>query len=584
MKRIIEKIKDYAKNSRGILITAALCLAAIVMVTCFFVYSTSYAKILPNIWVEDIKIGGMTIDEAKNELNSRFFVHKPDRMLVFECEGEQLQVKLSDLDVIVENQKTAENAFAIGRESGWLGKTAKMFELAFKSEKIEPEFSVNEKLLDDLLKELAKDKEMASEATHYRLDGDRLTIVRGHGGRLIDRKRAAEMVAEAATKSDANKLSFKIETVEEEKVDLERLYKDITAPMKSAEYQLEDGEVVVVPEKMGITVDKSLIKAALDSNQEEYTITVVTEKPEKTKEELEKLLFRDVMGTWTSSFATSSEARAQNVILTAERINGKVLMPGDVFSYDNTIGRRTYANGFREAGVYIGNKVETGIGGGICQTSSTLYSAALYANLEIVSRTSHSLPVSYMPAGQDATIAEGYIDLKIKNNTDYPVKISAQVNGRRLTCSILGVKEEGIAVELFHTRTATYTPQTERTSNPEIPKGYKYITNKGAEGYSIASVRVVKKAGKTIKSEKLTSSVYRAAPVEEEVNPADADTPSEQLKVYTPGMTIPTEEPGPSNENIDTPDETEKMPEEETTFPDVENAEAEEEEPENVNV
>ena len=94
-----------------------------------------------------------------------------------------------------------------------------------------------------------------------------------------------------------------------------------------------------------------------------------------------------------------------------------------------------------EAGVYIGNKVETGIGGGICQTSSTLYSAVLYANLEIVSRTSHSLPVSYMPPGQDATIAEGYIDFKFRNNTDYPIKVIAIAENRKVVCTILGTRE-----------------------------------------------------------------------------------------------------------------------------------------------
>ncbi|MDO4744218.1 MAG: VanW family protein, partial [Clostridia bacterium] len=249
----------------------------------------------------------------------------------------------------------------------------------------------------------------------------------------------------------------------------------------------------------------------------------------------------------------------------ANRINGKILMPGEEFSYDKTIGKRTVANGYREAGVYIGNKVESGIGGGICQTSSTLYSAALYANLEIVSRTSHSLPVSYVPAGQDATIAEGYIDLKLKNNTPYPVKIIATVSGRKLTCSILGVKDPEVTVELVHTRTANYEPQLERIENEEIPKGYKYVINKGASGYAVASQRIVKKSGKVEKTEKLTRSVYRAAPIEEEVNPADKDTPSEQLKNYTPGMIIPEEQPdvGPVEKpEIQTPEvtDTEQQP------------------------
>lgn len=240
-------------------------------------------------------------------------------------------------------------------------------------------------------------------------------------------------------------------------------------------------------------------------------------------------------------------------------------MPGDVFSYDKTIGRRTLANGYREAGVYIGNKVESGVGGGICQTSSTLYSAALYANLEIVSRTSHSLPVSYVPAGQDATIAEGAIDLKIKNNTEYPIKIVAAVSGRTVTCKFLGVKVPNQTVELVHTRTANYSPKTERTVNPSIPQGYKKVINRGAPGYAVSSKRIVKVGGEVVKTENLTRSVYNAASIEEEVNPADKDTPSANLAVYTGKIEAePAEQPSAPASSGAAPVDADKKPSENT--------------------
>lgn len=548
MKKMLAGIKNYIKSSKSVVVACTLGVVVVILLCSFFAYAASYSKILPNIKVQNIKIGGMTADAAEAELKTAFGTDVSDRMIILECEGNQREVKLSEFSPFIDNKKTVENAFGIGRKGGKLGKLSKMMELAFTSEEIPLEVSFDQEHLGFVLSELAKDNETPATKTSYIANDGKLTIVRGHGGRMVDRKKAAAQFASAVLDSSVNKIGFKIETIEEEKPNLDALYAEITAPMKDAEYSIEDGEVVIIPEKMGITLEKTDLKMALDSNQPEYTLTVKTEEPEWTKAELEELLFRDVMGTWTSDFSTSSSARAGNVILTANRINGKILMPGDVFSYDKTIGRRTYENGYREAGVYIGNKVESGIGGGICQTSSTLYSAALYANLEIVSRTSHSLPVSYMPAGQDATIAEGYIDLKIKNNTKYPIKISAEVSGRRLTCSILGVKEPDIKVEVVHSITATYNPETERSVDAEIPKGYIYVTNKGAGGYAVASSRIVKKAGEVIKTEKLTRSVYRAAPREESVNPADKDTPAEQLKPYTPGMIIPEETDKPQKE------------------------------------
>ena len=376
-------------------------------------------------------------------------------------------------------------------------------------------------------------------------------------------------IQKAVATAKFDKISFKLEEIKAEAFDINKLYEELIAPAKDAEYKYEDGEVKIVDEKVKVIVDKQKIKQAFESDTEGMTLTVETEVPKVTAAQLKEMLFRDRLGTFSSNFATSTAARASNVILTAQRINGYILMPGDVFSYDKTIGRRTVANGFREAGVYVGNKVESGIGGGICQTSSTLYSAALYANLEIVSRTSHSLPVSYVPAGMDATIAEGYIDLKIRNNTEYPVKIEAIVNGRKITCSILGVSVPGLTVELAHSTVSTSQPQTQRTEDAAIPKGYKQIINKGAPVYTVASNRIVKMNGEVVKTEKLTRSVYRAAPVEEVVNPADKDIPSENLKVYTPGMKIPepveeTPQPevnnAPPEETVTTP--TEPLPEE----------------------
>ena len=533
-----KKLSLSLKNSKSLVIASLLCLVAVLLVAGFFAYSSAYAKILPNINAGGIRLGGMTCEEAEKEISDAFRDVTRDKEIDLVLDGKRTVILYDDLDAVIDGKKTAQAAFEVGREGGNVKKLVKMFKLAFKSENVPLELALDEQALDKVIKDLAGDMEILPEEASFSLEGDKLTVSKGHGGKLVDREKAKQLLAKAATDPKAKEIKIEIETLAAKKVDLDEFYAKITAPMQDAAYRLENGEIVIDDEKVGITVDKSAVKAALDSEDGQNTITVKTEQPKVTKKQLEELLFRDVMGSFSSSFATSSAARASNVQLTAQRVNGKILMPGETFSYDKTVGSRTVANGYREAGVYIGNKTETGIGGGICQTSSTLYSAALYANLEIVSRTSHSLPVSYVPAGQDATIAEGYIDLLIKNNTDYPVKFVAEVQNRRLTCKILGVKDPDITVELVHTRTADYQPTTERTENPEIPKGYKHITSKGAPGYAVASQRIVKQAGKVIKTEKLTRSVYRAAPIEEEVNPADKDTPTEMLKVYTPGMVI----------------------------------------------
>ncbi len=577
MEKSTEETKKVKKLSKKVSITIALCTIAVILVGSFFAYASTYTRVLPNIYVEDIKIGGMPIDAAEEKISNSFRDIAKGKSISIVCEGNEKAIALDELEFNVDITKTKDTAYGIGREKGNWRKILKIFTLAFRPERISVAASFNTAELNKIIDELSNGKEIAPTDTGYILDGNKLIISKGHDGKMVDRTAAAEKFTRAAIDPSVKKVKLDIETIAAKTPDLDEFYQELTAPKKDAQYILEDGKIRIEPEKVGITVEKSKIREALLANQEQYELIVETSMPEVTAEKLQQLLFRDTLGSFSSSFATSTYARASNVTLTANRINGKILMPGDVFSYDKTIGRRTSANGYKEAGIYIGNKVESGIGGGICQTSSTLYSAALYANLEIVARTSHSLPVSYVPLGQDATIAEGYIDFKFKNNTDYPVKIVATVNGRRLTCSLLGVKAPNTSVELVNTIVSTSEPSLERTENEEIPQGYKRILNKGAKGFTVASQRIVKESGKVIKTEKLTKSVYRAAPVEEEVNPLDKNTPTEDLKIYVPGMEIP-EEPPKTEPNPDTkPEQTEAPPVEESHTEETNTTEAEDE-------
>ncbi len=532
-----EKNKDSAPKQKKKLSKSAIALIAavcglVLIAGGFFVYSAGYEGVYPRVETAGIDMGGLSREDVKKRLDIEFENIGADRKVTFVCDANSKEILLADLGARLNSEKMAEDVYATGREGGFFDRGIAMIGAMFKKTEVPICARVDTNALEELIGEVAGDFEIPMTETTYEVEGNNLTLIKGNPGKMVDREKILELMADALVNPEIDKIELKVEDAELEKVDLDALYKELTQPVKDAEYALKDGEVVVIPHKGGITVEKSELKNALKSNEKRYTITVKAQQPKHTAKELEEMLFRDVMASYSSDFSTSSASRASNVNLTANRINGYILMPGDVFSYDKTVGRRTAANGYKEAGVYIGNKVESGIGGGICQTSSTLYCAALYANLEIVQRTSHSLPVAYVPAGMDATIAEGYIDLKIKNNTEYPVKIRAIVNGRKLICEFLGVKDPDMKVEIVNSTTAVLEPETEITENSGLPIGYKKIINKGAKGYRVASKRVVKSKGQIIKEEKLTGSVYRATNNEIEVNPADRETSPDSLKVY----------------------------------------------------
>lgn len=523
------KTKKKAKRHFGWIVAVALF---VLVVGAFSAYSAAYSKVLPNVSVSGVKVGGLSVEDAERKIEVQLGKVPNERQLTFKCDGKTEQMEISELVTEFDNEASANKAFEIGRNTGAIKKILTMFTSLFRENEISACVKVDDEVLENLIEKLAGDLETPMVETHYELDGNTMTIIKGEPGEMVDREKVRKLLADAADDEKVSEITLVVEKTKPHKVDADKFYEEMTKAPQNAEYKFENGEVIIVPHRSQVKVDKKKIVEALNSSEKETTLTVNVIPAEVTKEELEEMLFRDVLGTYTTNFATSSASRANNVSLTAERINGYILMPGDEFSYDKTVGERTLANGYKEAGVYIGNKMDTGIGGGICQTSSTLYSAALYANIEIVRRTSHSLPVSYVPAGQDATIAQGYIDLVLKNNTDYPVKIVATINGRNLTCSFLGVKVPNQTVEVSHSRYNPTTPEVERTENPQIPEGYKKIVEKGAPGYSVASRRIVKIDGKVVKDEKLSNSVYHALNTVEEVNPKDKDTPTESLKIY----------------------------------------------------
>ena len=218
-------------------------------------------------------------------------------------------------------------------------------------------------------------------------------------------------------------------------------------------------------EVVGCTFDVEEAKKLWEKGKpgEMVSVPITVLEPEVTAESLRSVLFRDCLGAQTTYFGGSTEARVNNINLAVSRINDVVLMPGEIFSYNQTVGQRTTEAGFQEAGAYLNGEVVQEIGGGICQVSSTLYCATLYAQLGLVSRDSHYFRVTYLDWGMDATVSWPEPDFKFKNTRDYPIKIVAYCdnNERALTVEIWGTDVDGTYVEITYERysvsDSTYT-------------------------------------------------------------------------------------------------------------------------------
>jgi len=285
------------------------------------------------------------------------------------------------------------------------------------------------------------------------------------------------------------------------------------APSQNASLEVNSKTgLVIIPAQYGMMVNVEATYKALPTNIDEassFRIPIIVErqKPQVTDDMLKDM---GELSSFSTYFNSGEVNRSHNLYMAASSINKSIIAPHTVFSFNNTVGQRTMEKGYLDAMVIVGGKFEPGLGGGICQVSSTLYNACLLAGLEIKERSNHGLAVAYVPLGRDATVAYGIQDFKFKNNTDYPIYIRALTSGGKLTVNIYGNLNYKKKISIYHIvdETVNYTTVTER--DPKLQPGEQKIDHNGQPGYVVRSFRTFYgNDGKAIKTEQLARDVYK---------------------------------------------------------------------------
>jgi vancomycin resistance protein YoaR len=248
---------------------------------------------------------------------------------------------------------------------------------------------------------------------------------------------------------------------------------------------------------------------AKDGESFELALEVV--KPEISITDLNDELFKDVLGTYETKYDKYYTTRAENLRLAASKINGKILYPGEIFSYNEVVGERTVAAGYKMAHVFAGGRVIDGLGGGICQVSTTLYNAVVLANLEIVERKAHQMHTGYVQPGRDATVVYGTIDFKFKNNRDLPIKIVCSVVDGVNKFEIFGIKKDTDPTVEFETKILnTVYPKTINENDATMDVGTTKVVQSPMNGYTSETYKILKNsAGEQISRTLLSKDVYQ---------------------------------------------------------------------------
>lgn len=301
-------------------------------------------------------------------------------------------------------------------------------------------------------------------------------------------------------------------TYDEKKVDkyLKELNKKIYKKPKSATLSIVNGKIFINKEKYGYKLDKDVLKYTIikkikDMDNKDEIIPTIAVKPFYSYKDLSKI--NTVLGSFETNFNANNYNRSNNIKLAANATSNIILNQGEVFSFNSYIQRSHIDKYLKEAPVIINGKQEKGIGGGMCQVSSTIYNAALYSGMKIINVRNHSIPSPYIEMGRDATVSGGTIDLKFANNFNNPIFIYNRVIDNKIVCTIYGNKDDNKDIEIITETTDILHNRTIRKNSEKYDLGTKTVEQEGRKGYKVKTYRVYKSPIKN-KTEYIGESYY----------------------------------------------------------------------------
>ncbi len=464
-------------------------LALLVVGVLFGCSGVSFAnnKITPGVYVGNLNLSGLTREQAGEQL-----VFMKDKLahcpVVIKYGANAWTMEAGSLGVKLDSEKTLQKAAAIGHTGSIIKQWREQHRVKKEGRRIQPELSTDWGVLEKkIVTEMGQIIVEPVDAGFRVMPGDQVEIVPAQTGASIDfnalAKEISELMTETAGKGEDN-----------------------------------NGAAVGAVE-----------------------LPVVTIQPKRTTEDIEAMQINGRIARYTTRFDAGQEGRTYNIKVAAAALDGVLLAPGEDFSFNRVVGPRSSEAGYKNANVIVNNELVQGLGGGVCQVSSTLYNAVLLANLKIIERSNHTLPVSYVPIGQDATVVYGAIDFRFANNKESYIYIKSLVEGNTITFKVYGNKNANPRVEVASWVTETIPQKIVYENEPNLAAGEQVVKQKGNNGFKAATARYIWENGGK-RTEQLPESYYHAvnrivAVGIGQVKPSVVVPPDNNITPVSPGVT-----------------------------------------------
>lgn len=492
------------------IIIGIVIITIIIISVIFALININNEKIFNNVSIMGIDVSNLTQEEAKKAVND-VVNSKLNEDLVLKKDDYETSINANQINATFDVEAAVNKAYNIGRDGNIVTNNYGIIFTTLFGKNIDCNLNYSNESLDKKIDDISSKLPGALVDNSYYIDGEELIIVKGKEGLQIQKNTLKDQIINSIknVNSNYNIITIPTENVKPDSIDLNEIKNEIYKEPQNAYITENPTTVHADVEGVDFKITMEEAEKLLSENDDECVIPLKITKPDKTLEDLGKEAFPNKLATYSTRYDPSNKNRSNNVEISTKKIDGTILMPGETFSYNQTVGERTISEGYKEAGAYAGGKVVQDVGGGICQTSSTLYNVALLANLEIVDRTNHQFLTSYVSAGRDATVTWGGIDFKFKNTRSYPIKIEAKAKNGVCSMTIYGIKEDKEYEVTIQSVIKSYIPYTTKYENDaSLEKGEEVVEQAGYTGCTSEAYRILKLNGEVVSKTLLSKDTY----------------------------------------------------------------------------
>lgn len=517
-----EYVKEMLKAKRKKTVIFVCIVMLIILIigfsTIFAILNLDSIKITKGVSIRGVDVSDLTIEEASEKVAQSFDnVLIPELKLKYDEYTTSLTAEQIGFKFNVE--EAVKEAYDIGRSENILINNYILLYTTFKGKEIDISYTVNQEQLDNFIDDVSSKIPGLVIDPGYYIEDDKLIIESGKDGIEVKKEELKEEILinfsnrtldEVSEENYIQTIEIPTQNAKARGIDMDKVYSEIYREPQDAYFELEPYKIY--PDIDGIDLQMSLeeAKKQITGEQDEYQFDLKITKASKTIKDLGAEAFPYQISEFSTRYDASNTNRSTNLRIAAEKINGIVLMPGEIFSYNKTVGKRTVEEGYKDAKIYADGGVVDGLAGGICQISSTLYNAVLLANLEIVERKNHSFTTSYVAAGRDATVVWGTIDFQFKNSRNYPIKIEASVKNGVAEFKIHGMQEqEEYEISILPRTTASIPYPTAYVDDPTLAPGQQVTSQAGHLGYKVTTYKVKTLNGVEVSREVLSNDTYQ---------------------------------------------------------------------------